>query len=441
MKYFRCITCAIIFLICIPVLQADVPVRTEEFVYSIAVFDGKSYTGTFCREVSDTIYLMADVDNFMTAKKTFVYFWPITREWKTDTETLDLPVEGIIELTDSTSKTTKLIPVKYTYYNSAGEYEINWKVFTGDDAERVYRNYEEVLKKYWADMDEYRQNQVIYDKALEELANISGKMNGEGENISKITKKLQELKPPAPPEAPRYYVNPVKTAYNFKLPQGKYNLRFISKDGQIVEGSEKKIIVFKKRRENSIGYEVIPADKWTRPETSHIPASVLYLNGSTDIFLRPFFQDEFNDLYYNKMVENDARGNENLMKWVRIQQVPKARVEVINKNGKNSLMTEQSFRVEQVKGASLGYKIIPYNPQMEDAGEEPNLIAFHIPISKDTKSLLYRLKDKDDKVYPESERQIRIIAVENPLTAVLIATLLPLLVMIPVLVIRFRGYT
>ena len=38
-------------------------------------------------------------------------------------------LDGKVELKDQSGETTILEPVKYTYYNYPGEYEINWKVF------------------------------------------------------------------------------------------------------------------------------------------------------------------------------------------------------------------------------------------------------------------------------------------------------------------------
>jgi len=49
---------------------------------------------------------------------------------------------------------------------------------------------------------------------------------------------------------------------------------------------------------------------------------VLYADGTADLYPGPFLELEHNDLYYEKIIRNDAKGNPNLMKWVRIQQVP-----------------------------------------------------------------------------------------------------------------------
>ena len=55
---------------------ADVPVRMEQVIYSVVAFNGKDYSPTFVPAVSDTIYTIANTDNFFSVRDTFVYWWP-----------------------------------------------------------------------------------------------------------------------------------------------------------------------------------------------------------------------------------------------------------------------------------------------------------------------------------------------------------------------------
>ena len=134
-----------------------------------------------------------------------------------------------------------------------------------------------------------------------------------------------------------------------------------------MEGSERRIVTFARRRAEAVGLEVIPGDKWTRPVESTSPASVLYVDGSTDLYLRPFYQQEYNDLFYEKLRRNDAKGNPGLMKWVRIQQVPGAALAVSagtarSRTAEPRLVQEEPFVVEQIPGGALGYRIMPSIP-------------------------------------------------------------------------------
>ena len=208
-----------------------------------------------------------------------------------------------------------------------------------------------------------------------------------------------------------------------------------------MQGSEIRVVVFDKRRAESVGLEVIPGDRWTRPVESKTPASVLYVDGSADLYLRPFFQQEYNDLYYEKMLKNDAKGNPNLMKWVRIQQVPQAGIAVTTRGQQPLLVREEPFYVEQVKGAALGYRIVPYDPQGAHKDREPSLRAFHVPLTPQDRVIRLRVQDKDGQVLPSGDRQIRVVRPARTGFVSLILALLPLVAMAVVLLRRSRVYT
>ena len=120
-------------------------------MYSIVAFNGRDYAGTFARRAADTIYLLADVDNFLTVRNALVYFWPITGEWKLDLSGLDVPFEGTLELAGRgrgrVPRPLGMTP--YTYYNVRGEYELNWKVATEAEAEAVVQHSRELIAVYY----------------------------------------------------------------------------------------------------------------------------------------------------------------------------------------------------------------------------------------------------------------------------------------------------
>jgi len=444
MKVLRIAAAALLLLLCTGVLFADVPVREEQFIYSILAFNGRDYAGTFAREEADTIYLVADVDNFITVRNVFVYFWPITQDWKTDTSTLNVPFEGTLELGGRQAEPEKLGMTPYTYYNIRGEYELNWKVAKEAEAEAAWQHYQGLMDAYWRSVSEYYEKRAAYEAMLNELTITITRMRNEGKDVTALIDALRELKAPPEPQYPTEYIVPpvpVQKAFILNLPVGEYQIRFFTEDGQIMEGSERRIVAFEKRRAEAIGLEVIPGDKWTRPVESKTPASVLYIDGSTDLYIRPFFQQEYNDLFYEKMRKNDAKGNPTLMKWVRIQQVPRARVEVTRPSLESQMVLEEPFYVEQVKGAALGYQIVPFDPEGKHKDREPSLQAFHVPISKDQRVIRLRVQDKEGQYLPSSQRQIRIVTPSRIGIVSLILGVLPLAVMIIVMARRSRRYT
>ena len=83
---------AAVIMACLPLATslADTPVRAEQPIWSVVAFNGSDYSPTFTIRSSDSIYLLAGVDNVLSARKTLVYWWPITSEWKTDTDALNV---------------------------------------------------------------------------------------------------------------------------------------------------------------------------------------------------------------------------------------------------------------------------------------------------------------------------------------------------------------
>jgi hypothetical protein len=416
---------------------AQAPTRTEQFIYSVLAFNGKDYSGTFSREGSDAIYLEAGVDNFLTARKAFVYYWPITSEWKVDTSILNEVMPGKIEVEGRGMPRQDVATASFTYYNVRGEYELNWRVAKGDEAKKIYAYYQGQQDAQWKARDVYMEAQIAHERRTNQLTDRILEMRRQGLDPAALVAELQGLKPPAEPKAPDEFVVPPREpqdAYNINLPVGEYHIRFVTPDGAVMEGSERRLVLFNKLRSGTAGYDVIPADKWTRPEESTQPGSVLYVNGRSDIFLRPSYQDEFVDLEYEKLVRNDARGNPNLTKWVKMQQVPKATIEVVR--GREVTRTsELPYKVEQLPGSSLGYKILPYERKPETG--EPDLFAHKVTVGRDRAVLRLRTLDSSGKQLPGSERQIRVIGDSQGLLTLLILAAVPLLVI--ALVMAFRA--
>jgi len=422
---------------------AQAPVRMENLVYSALAFNGRTFSPTFAREASDAIYLIAGVDSFLTVRKTFVYFWPITGEWKTDTDTLDVPLEGTLEVTDGKGRTLPIVSTRYTYYNEKGEYELNWKVAQGAEADRIWARWSERLDAYQAAARDYRDKAARVGQERSSLLARIEVLRGQGKDVAALVDRLSGLRDPEPPRPPQDYVVPpaeIQEAFILNLPRGSYSLRLRNPDGSIMEGSHKTLVVHEKRRSSGIGYEVIPGDKWTRPVQSPTPSSVLYVDGSSDLYLRPYLEDEYNDLFYAKTIRNDDRGNPNLMTWERIQQVPGASIQLSANGAAVEVIREQPWFVEQLQGATLGYKIVPYDPQGGQKDQEPSLIAVRIPL--DARSSVVRLSALDSAGRPlaGSERQIRVVS-RPPAEAVLpLLALMPVVVLLTVIIFRSSKY-
>lgn len=420
---------------------AQAPVRSEQLVVSLLAWNGRDYSAVFAPESSDTIYVIAGSDNFLSVRKTLVYWWPLTAEWKMDTKSLNVQFPGTLELRDPRGKVERLPLQEYTYFNVKGEYELNWKVATGEAARQELQKYQSLYASYSQAMQEYRQKSAAREAELQSLEALIQKLRAQGKEIAAPLERLQNLPKPEAPVAPPYYVVPpvdMQQAFILNLAPGRYAVRLITPDGSVMEGSERTVVAHERMRSGGIGFEVIPSDKWTRPETSVAPSSVLYVNGDADLYVRPFLQDEFNDLAYERTINNGARGNPTIAKWVRIQQVPHATITVQDGSGGRSLLEETPYFVKQSEGASLGYTIIPFDPK--GPREQPDIIAMRIPVRGNTGAIRFSALDSKGATLPGSERQIRVVAGIRAPALLIALALTPLLLMALLLGLRQRLY-
>jgi hypothetical protein len=424
-------------------LGADVPERREEFIYSIVAFQGDEYTGTFSREDSEKIYFLADRDNFLIGQNTFVYFWPITGEWRTDVQTFQHMHEGTLKISGKNIETIILKKQNYTYYVIKGEYKNELIIATGDEAVAVKEKYQQSIRDYYNAMSEYNKAQLRHKDKTMEMADLIIKKREKGEDVSDLQNELKELPPPVQPERPQQYVVPpgeVRPAFIINLPPGEYSIRHLSPEGKVFEQSDKTLVIFEANRSRGIGYEIIPGDKWTRPEESKTPSSVVYVNGSTDLYVRPFYEREYNDHYYKRLLDNNDSGNPNLMTWQRGAQIPQATIHARNTLTFNKTqdieITEKPYYVEQAKGAALGYTIVPFDPEGAHKDKDPSLKAFHIPMNPELKKVILKTENYEGDLLKGSSRQIRVIKGETDNILLLILSFVPLLAMALVFLVR-----
>ncbi|MDE0228942.1 MAG: hypothetical protein OXJ62_08840, partial [Spirochaetaceae bacterium] len=116
--------------------QADSHDRDEQLIHSLIVFNGSGYSRTFSAGSSDTIYLLADTDNFVTLRKTFVFYRPADDALHTDTTLLDAPVDGFLEIAGQGGAAQSFSMQDYTYYNLRGDGAARWRTATGPEAHR-----------------------------------------------------------------------------------------------------------------------------------------------------------------------------------------------------------------------------------------------------------------------------------------------------------------
>lgn len=392
--------------------QGDIHDRDEQLVYSLTVFNGRGYSATFSAETSDTIYLLADLDNFLALRKTFVYYRPADDALKTDTTLLNATVDGFLEISGGAVDSQNLPLEDYTYYHLRGDGAANWRTATGPEAHLVYLDYAEKLRKYRSGMDDYRLDRATYDYMVDELKRRIQEQRQIGGDVAKLEEVLRGLAAPARPRFPEEYAAPpvrVDRAFVVNLPAGSYRARLVRRDGRVLEGSEKTIVAFGRFGEPTVAYEVIPGDRWNRPVESRSSGSVIYVDGSSDLYLIPYHQHEFTDLFYEKLVRNDARGSPGLRRRVSFQVIPEVRLAVPDRDGPITTIETLPYFVEQERSGSYGYRIVPFDAEGAHRNREPGFEAFHLEQDRYGTRMRIALVDSQGDVVGTSMRHVRLL--------------------------------
>ena len=420
---------------------ADVPVRVEQLIYSLTAFNGSGYSSTFALQTAPTIYLLAGTDNLLSVRKTLVYWWPTTAEWKVDTASLNQPFTGVLEVQGLGGSRRTITLQKATYFGVPTAGGPQWKVLTGADADREVAAAKRLSDEYFAAVTNYQEKSRKYDAEVEALGARISELRNQGRDASALAARLSALVRPAAPPPPDAYVaapDQAEDAFIVNLAPGEYSARLLAPGGSTIEGSDKKIIAYTPRRTGGIGYEVIPGDKWTRPEESKTPAAVLSVDGTTDLYLRPFFEDEVNDFLREKTVSNQSTGNPSLYKWVRMDDVPGATLEAAGPGRDTVTLAARPFVVSQSTGTGLGYTITPYDPKTAAPDQSPSIVAFPVSLEKAGRVIRLRTLDRSGHPIAGSERQVRIVQRPPLLSPYLLPALTPLIAMAIVLAARAR---
>ena len=425
------IACVALLVVIVATAHGDIHDRDEQLIYSLTVFNGSVYSSTFSAASSDTMYLLAGIDNFLTLRKTFVYYRPTDDALKTDTTLLDATVDGFLEISKRNVDSQALPMEDYTYYNLRSDGAASWRTASGPESHLVYFDYTEKLRGYREGIDDYRLDRSTYDYMVNELARRIEEQNQKGGDIARLEEVLRGLVAPTRPEFPEEYAAPpvrVDRAFVVNLPAGTYRARLVRRDGRVLEGSEKTIMAFGRLGEPTVGYEVIPGDKWNRPVESNSNGSVIYIDGSSDLYLIAYYQHEFIDLYYEKLVRNDAKGSPGLRRRVSVQEIPDVRIAVLDGGGPITTIERLPYFVHQERTGSYGYRIVQFDPEGAHVNREPSLEAFHIDLNRYSARIRVALVDSQGDIIDDSMRHIRLLDGATSAGILVLLAFLPLAV-------------
>ena len=429
------LTITIGWILCLSTLSlAQAPELREQLVYGLNAFNGRTYGGAFAPLSEDTIYLIADKDNSISAKVTVVYFWPITGKYVAGFQALNEEVEGTLEILQRGKVIKTLEKEDYSLYYPNGYWAEDAVFYQGEEAHAYFEKFTLAIGEYYEQTSQYYEEQAEYRRNMEEFLSDITERREKGEEFT--VEYIEEILPrePKQPTPPIFYATPPKKDYIINLPLGHYKIRIRAEDGTIVQDSEKGLLTFVSRRTGGTGYEIIPGNRWTRREPCDEPSWLIYAAGKSTLYFNPFIQDEYNELHYNKLLDPQNPGREGKWRWVHIQAIKD--VSLLFSKGKETLqrIVRIPYYVKQIPGPELGYDILKFDPE-EMPDRQPTFGGYKLNLAPTLEKASYEvnLEKKEGELFRGSRREIRLVRKENA-QSLYVLSIFPLLVGAVVLV-------
>jgi len=404
-------------------LNQGTPTREYQFVYSLSPWTGVQFGGTFAPKGVDTMFLMADVTSIMNAQRTDVYYWPITGEYMANWFEKRDEVPGKLQIEQNGKVIATLERVDYSYYYPTG-YGGQQTLLLGEEAIRTYEDYQNRINSYYDSVSKYYDAQRVWQSTMDK---ILAEVRETG-----VPKKPDEIpEPPRQPQAPRDFAYQPRQAFAVNLPAGRYTVKVIDDEGNVVEGSERTLQVYDARR-TGVGFGVIPEHKWTRRFQSNDPSDTFYLDGTRVFYILPFSAKEFNYYQYNKMTNLhkplEAEGTRSAWTWVHFDAITKAKLQVLKDGQVIQEINYEPFYVKQTPGYALGYEIVKFDPENDPTlqGRAPTFEGYRVVLAGDGSSYELRFVDENGNVLEGSTRSVR--SVQRPGNSLYAVTVVPLVV-------------
>ncbi|MFN8634719.1 MAG: hypothetical protein U0893_12760 [Chloroflexota bacterium] len=388
--------------VCTTTALAQTPEKERRFVYGINLFDGVEYVTGFVPPSVETMYVLAGQLGVIDPKMTQVYFWPITNDYRADFTSLNELVPGQLEIVQggqvlqTVALTEYVVQVDQTGRLGPGT------VFLGEDAPKAWQHFQDERQAYVASLRTYADAQTEYQRQLDEI---------------RQSQQANPTLPTAPvePAAFSLFSTEVGRGFPFQLPPGEYTIRVRDAAGQVVADSEKRLVAFAPRR-TGIGYEILPQERWTVPEQAGDPADVVYTTAGGVSYLHAYTAQELNAEAYARLRNpQDVAATPNRWQWVRIGPLPTGQgstptLEVRDGSREQHLGVED-FAVEQVPGAALGYRVVPFAERADPRQQRsPDITGYRVEAPAGRATLRMRLIDANRQELPGSAREVVVVA-------------------------------
>jgi hypothetical protein len=388
-------------------------VRQRAFVYGINAAFASTFTGSFAPPSTPALYLLADQTSIISPRMTQIYFWPITNEYKASWELLNEPVDGTLEIRQGGQVIQQTEATSYTIHYDGGATAVSAQLYIGAEAEAAQTRFSAEQKRFQDDLNRFYKEQQAW-LALADAANQRIKA---GEKVTI---------PPGPiaPEPIAVTSNGINHGIPVKLPVGSYQIQLRGPDGAIVPGSARDLVVFAARR-SAIGYMVVPETRWTTPDQLDDPSAVIVGKANSQLYLVPHTVEEYPARAY-ALLQNPQQQASGTSEWQWVMGAPikAGELAVVGAAERRPLTP---YRVQQVPGATLGYQILPFEPNPERPNAVPDLVGFPLPLTGAGSGFEIHMVSEQGQVVPGSARLVRTPA-DPPLAVLFALSAIPLAV-------------
>ena len=378
--------------------DAATPARTRAFVYGVTYYDGLSYGSTMVTPSSNTIYLMAGHLNVLILRQTMIYFWPLTNDYQADWSALNKPVGGMLEILRQGSRVSQVTLDDYVVQYDSIDPADTVQLYRGAAARQQVTRVKDLQQAYSRHLMDYDRAELKWRNKMDDLLR-KGLHGG----------KVKGHVPPEPvaPMPVLLVTTNLDQGYAFVLNEGTYAIQVRRADGSIAPDSRKKLVVFSAQSQTAIGYDVVPEQRWTVPDQSLDPASVIYTTAGTTLYLQPYHETRVGTAQNARMREpQDVLAQPGVSTWIEQNPVPKGSLRIMRGRQIVADVPLQAWYVLQSPGPAFGYEVVPFDPRTMDTA---TFKGFRVDPSLLQNGASIVLLDQHGQAIPGSARPIRVL--------------------------------
>ncbi len=383
----------------------------EAFVYGINAASLNEFYGTFAPPSTETIYLLANRTSVISARSTEIYFWPITNEYRADWNARNEVVPGDLVIKQDGDVVAELEQSVYTiHYRQEGEAVLS-ELFVGDEAVQAEAEFRAKQQAFQEASAEYQQ------KSQEWIDAITAAQQGQDVDI-----------PPEPqrPEPIGIYSNGLHDGYPIDLEPGRYSVALRTDTGEVVEDSERDLVIFD-ARQKAVGYTVVPEERWTTPDASESPQDVILGDEGSTLYLEPHVSFEFPGKAWARLTNpQDIAAGASDWTWVAGSAIDDADMQLLLDGDVVDQRALTPYSVEQLPNSRLGYQVVEYSGS-EGSGTRSDFEAYPVSLEQAGQQISIRLVSNDGQVLAGSSRSIRSPS-SSPAMTMLVLPLIPLVI-------------